>query len=78
MRGYVCETVHTCLTTQFQEISQAFDVLSDPDKRSLYDRLGEEGLKDGGFGGGLNPEDIFAQFFGGGFGGFGGMLESSY
>ena len=56
-------------------------MLSDAKKRQLYDTYGEEGLKDGGggFGGGggfsqQHAEDIFAQFFGGGFpgGGFSG------
>merc|ERR1719456_274946 len=39
---------------KFKEISRAYDVLSDPDKRSKYDRYGEEGLEDGG-----DPTDIF-------------------
>ena len=33
---------------QFKEISYAYEVLSDPDKRQLYDRYGLEGLKEGG------------------------------
>lgn len=44
----------------------------DDEKRSLYDRYGEEGLKNGGGGGGHgfggDPFDIFAHFFGGGQG----------
>ncbi|OLY82274.1 DnaJ-like protein [Smittium mucronatum] len=49
----------------------AYQVLSDEDKRRIYDKYGEEGLKEGGGHGGhgFNPEDIFAQFFGGMFGG---------
>lgn len=47
-------------------------MLSDPEKRDIYDQCGEDGLKEGmGGGGGFhNPFDIFEQFFGGGaFGG---------
>lgn len=62
-------------TTKFAEINNAYEILSDPDKRKTYDRHGEEGLKQqqqGGGGGGA--QDIFSQFFGGGgFGGFGGF-----
>lgn len=58
--------------TKFKEISFQFSVLSDPEKRQLYDRYGEQGIKEGGGGGrgGFSANDIFAQFFGGG--GFGG------
>lgn len=58
---------------QFKLISQAYDVLSDPSKRKIYDQAGEEGIQGGGSGGGggHNPFDIFNMFFGGG-GGHGG------
>lgn len=57
---------------KFAEINNAYEVLSDRDKRNIYDRYGEEGLKQhaaqggGGRGGGMNMQDIFSSFFGGG------------
>ncbi|KAI8904314.1 hypothetical protein EDD86DRAFT_213114 [Gorgonomyces haynaldii] len=55
---------------KFKEISHAYEVLSDGEKRQVYDRYGEEGLTGAGEGGmGMSPEDLFSQFFGGGFGG---------
>lgn len=62
---------------KFKEISHAYEILSDPQKRQIYDQYGEEGLEQGGGGGpgGMGAEDLFAQFFGGGGGGgFGGMF----
>lgn len=58
---------------KFKEISHAYETLADPQRRELYDSYGEEGLSGAGAGGGMGAEDIFAQFFGGGFGGFGGF-----
>mmetsp|Transcript_62112 Transcript_62112/g.126484 ORF Transcript_62112/g.126484 Transcript_62112/m.126484 type:complete len:520 (-) Transcript_62112:70-1629(-) len=49
---------------KFKEITRAYEVLSDSEKRSKYDRYGEEGLEDGGGAG--DPSDIFDAFFGGG------------
>ena len=54
---------------KFAEVSHAYEVLTDPEKRNIYDRYGEEGLNNMGQGGHAHPGDIFSQFFGG-FGGF--------
>ncbi|XP_051143147.1 dnaJ protein homolog isoform X2 [Andrographis paniculata] len=54
---------------KFKEIAQAYEVLSDPEKREIYDQYGEDALKEGmggGGGGGHNPFDLFETFFGGG------------
>lgn len=53
---------------KFKEISHAYEILSDPQKRELYDRYGEDAFRNGGAPGGGNPFDIFNSFFGGGDG----------
>uniref|UniRef100_A0A3P9JG71 DnaJ homolog subfamily A member 2 n=1 Tax=Oryzias latipes TaxID=8090 RepID=A0A3P9JG71_ORYLA len=54
---------------KFKEISFAYEVLSNPEKKELYDRYGEQGLREGG-GGGPGMDDIFSHIFGGGLFGF--------
>jgi len=56
---------------KFKEISKAYEILSDPEKKAIYDEHGEEGLESGGGGGGM-PTDIFDLFMGGGGRGGGG------
>ena len=62
----------------FIKIANAYEVLSDDEKRKIYDQYGEEGVKANEQGGGsgdhfnfenMNFEDIFSQFFGGDGGG---------
>jgi molecular chaperone DnaJ len=68
---------------KFKEAAEAYEVLSDADKRARYDRYGHAGVggaSGGGFSGGMNMDDIFSQFgdiFGGSFSGFGGFGGSS-
>ncbi len=70
---------------KFKEAAEAYDVLSNEEKRQRYDRFGHAGVgssaASGGFGGGgMSMEDIFSQFgdlFGGHFGGIGGFGSSS-
>lgn len=49
---------------RFKEITTAFEVLNDDDKRQVYDEYGEEGLRDGG--GPSDAHDLFSAMFGGG------------
>jgi molecular chaperone DnaJ len=63
---------------KFKEAAEAYEVLSDADKKARYDQFGHQAFEGaGGFGGGgMNMDDIFSQFgdiFGGAFGGGGGF-----
>ncbi|ODQ47303.1 hypothetical protein PICMEDRAFT_15274 [Pichia membranifaciens NRRL Y-2026] len=55
---------------KFKEMTAAYEILSDSEKRDVYDQYGEQGLNGGGMGGmgGMDASDIFSQFFGGGGG----------
>ncbi len=60
---------------KFKEASEAYSVLSDPDKKAKYDQFGHAGVEGetGGFDfSGFNLNDLLNNIFGGGFGGFGG------
>ncbi|KAG0170591.1 hypothetical protein DFQ30_002262 [Apophysomyces sp. BC1015] len=67
---------------KFVQIQEAYEILSDDQKRQQYDQFGHGfdgaggaggpgGFHGSGFPGGFDPNDIFSQFFGGGFGGGG-------
>ena len=64
---------------KFKEAAEAYEILSNADKKAKYDQFGHQAFDGaGGFGGGggMNMDDIFSQFgdiFGGGFGGGGGF-----
>ena len=52
---------------KFKEVTEAYSVLSDDDKRKIYDKYGKEGLNNNGMGGfsGVDPFDFFRDFMGG-------------
>uniref|UniRef100_A0ACD6A051 Uncharacterized protein n=1 Tax=Avena sativa TaxID=4498 RepID=A0ACD6A051_AVESA len=58
-------TGKTDAEAKFKDITEAYNVLSDATKRTVYDQFGEEGLKGLPQQSGGNADDIFAEFFGG-------------
>ena len=55
---------------KFKELGEAYEALSDPDKRAAYDRYGHSAFSGGMGGGGFHdPMDLFSQVFGSAFGG---------
>ena len=63
---------------KFKEAAEAYEILSDADRRATYDRFGHEGLRSGGYQPNFDQfgsiSDLFEAFFGGGGGGGGGMF----
>jgi molecular chaperone DnaJ len=63
---------------RFKEAAEAYEVLSDAERRATYDRYGHEGLRSRGYSSGVDGfgsvADIFEAFFGGGQGGFGSIF----
>jgi molecular chaperone DnaJ len=64
--------------SKFKEAAEAYEVLSDSERRATYDRYGHEGLRSGGYAPNFDAfgsvADIFDAFFGGGGGAFGGIF----
>jgi len=50
---------------KFNELQEAYEVISDEEKRGMYDQFGHDATGGFGGGGGFNPEDIFSEMFGG-------------
>ncbi|XP_012869417.1 PREDICTED: dnaJ homolog subfamily B member 13 [Dipodomys ordii] len=78
LKNHPMKTNESTAADTFRQIAEAYDVLSDPVKRSIYDKFGEEGLKGGiplefgsqtpwttGYVFHGNPDKVFHEFFGG-------------
>jgi molecular chaperone DnaJ len=67
--------------TKFKEAAEAYEVLSDPDRRATYDRYGHEGLRSGGYAPNFEAfgsvADIFEAFFGGSGSPFGDLFGTA-
>lgn len=85
-RKYHPDNTETGSEEIFKKLGEAYDVLKDPQKKTIYDKYGKDGLKGmgggGAYGGGFNGagfedlSDVFSSFFGGGFGAAGGRARS--
>lgn len=68
---YLDLVIFSLTNMSYQEIQEAYEVLSNDEKRKVYDQYGMDGLKEGPH---MDADDIFSSFFGGSFfGGMGGM-----
>ncbi|XP_074228715.1 dnaJ homolog subfamily B member 13 isoform X2 [Camelus bactrianus] len=78
LKNHPFKSIEPSSAETFRQIAEAYDVLSDPVKRGIYDKFGEEGLKGGiplefgsqtpwttGYVFHGNPEKVFHEFFGG-------------
>src|SRR2546421_4648103 len=66
---------------KFKEAAEAYEILSDPERRATFDRYGHEGLRSGGFAPNFDAfssiSDLFDAFFGGASGFSGGRARAS-
>src|SRR6516225_11974165 len=60
---------------KFKEAAEAYEVLSDPDRRATYDRYGHEGLRSGGYAPNFDAFGSVADIFNAFFGGAGGLAD---